>query len=114
LEHEIAWALHTVQAMDYVYTQRAQRAGWHRFPDGCCRATTSGPTCRSASKRTPWDWTTSTSWASHAGVGSDYPHHETTFPQSRQILEHAFAHLGPAEREAILRTNPSRLYGFDI
>ena len=34
LEHEIAWAPHFLQSMDYTYTQRARRSQWHRFADG--------------------------------------------------------------------------------
>jgi predicted TIM-barrel fold metal-dependent hydrolase len=111
LEHEIAWALHLVPGMDYVYTQRAQRAGWHRFPDGVL----------------PSDYfraNVSISFQEDAlglqhvdllGIdgliwGSDYPHHETTFPHSRAILDEALAGLDPAQCQAILYDNPRRLY----
>ena len=46
--------------------------------------------------------------------GSDYPHTETTFPRSRQILEQILAGVPEKERRQIIRTNVATLYHFDL
>jgi predicted TIM-barrel fold metal-dependent hydrolase len=46
--------------------------------------------------------------------GSDYPHTESTFPQSRKILERILDGVPEDERRKITRDNAARLYGFDI
>ena len=42
---------------------------------------------------------------------SDYPHSETTWPQSRKLTDEWFADFPPDERRKILRDNAARLYG---
>jgi predicted TIM-barrel fold metal-dependent hydrolase len=42
--------------------------------------------------------------------GSDYPHAESTFPHSRQILDELFAEIPASERTQILETNANALY----
>jgi hypothetical protein len=46
--------------------------------------------------------------------GSDYPHHEGTFPHTRQALRLAFGDVDPAETRLMLGENAARLYGFDL
>ncbi len=46
--------------------------------------------------------------------GSDYPHTESTFPRSREILDRILADVPADERLAITRDNVARLYGFDV
>jgi predicted TIM-barrel fold metal-dependent hydrolase len=43
---------------------------------------------------------------------SDYPHGESTFPNSRQVLDRQLAEVPAAEREQIVFGNTSRLYQF--
>jgi len=45
--------------------------------------------------------------------GSDYPHSESTFPQSRKILEEILAGVPEGEQAKIVGTNTARLYHFD-
>lgn len=112
LEHEIAWALHLVQAMDYVYTQRARRSGWYRFPDGA-RPSDYFRSNVSISFQEDELGLAHRDLLGAEGLvwGSDYPHHESTFPHSRDILDRLFAGLGGDERRLILDANPCRLYG---
>ena len=44
--------------------------------------------------------------------GSDYPHPESTFPESRHILERILAGVPEAEQRLIAGANAARLYGF--
>ena len=45
--------------------------------------------------------------------GSDYPHIESTFPRSRQILEEIMADCTEEERAKIAGMNAARVYDFD-
>jgi predicted TIM-barrel fold metal-dependent hydrolase len=46
--------------------------------------------------------------------GSDYPHSESTFPQSRKILSDILAGVPEDEQAKIVGTNTARVYGFDV
>ena len=46
--------------------------------------------------------------------GSDYPHSESTFPQSRKILAEILAGVPEDEQAKIVGANTARLYGFDL
>ena len=53
----------------------------------------------------------------HIGVdnlfwGSDYPHAESTFPKSREILESILQGVPEEEKARIAGENTARLYGF--
>ena len=43
--------------------------------------------------------------------GSDYPHHESTFPRSRQILEEILVECTEEEKAKIAGGNAARIYG---
>jgi predicted TIM-barrel fold metal-dependent hydrolase len=45
--------------------------------------------------------------------GSDYPHTESTFPRSREIMSERLAEIPPAECEKIVFGNAAALYGFE-
>jgi hypothetical protein len=46
--------------------------------------------------------------------GSDYPHDESTFPNTREGLRRAFADAPEEELRAVLGGNAAALYGFDL
>ena len=46
--------------------------------------------------------------------GSDYPHHESTTPYSRESLRHAFSRWGTDELQTLLAGTAARVYGFDL
>lgn len=46
--------------------------------------------------------------------GSDYPHHESTYPYTREGLRRAFADTEPDELQQLLGGNAAALYGFDL
>jgi predicted TIM-barrel fold metal-dependent hydrolase len=113
-EHEVSWAPHFLDRLDYTYTQRARRDGWYRFKTDAL----------------PSDFFRSHVFLSFQedglgirdraliGVeqlmwGSDYPHTESTFPRSRQILERILAGVPEDERRQITRSNVARLYHFE-
>jgi predicted TIM-barrel fold metal-dependent hydrolase len=43
---------------------------------------------------------------------SDYPHTDSTFPNSRNAIEESFGSLAADDRRKITATNCARLYGF--
>ena len=45
--------------------------------------------------------------------GSDYPHSESTFPQSRKILSEILAGVPEGEQAKIVGLNTARVYHFD-
>jgi predicted TIM-barrel fold metal-dependent hydrolase len=45
--------------------------------------------------------------------GSDYPHNESTFPQSRKILAEILARVPEEEQARIVGDNTARAYNFD-
>jgi predicted TIM-barrel fold metal-dependent hydrolase len=44
---------------------------------------------------------------------SDYPHPDSTFPNSRKVIEEQFAGVGAAIKQKVCYENAARLYGFD-
>lgn len=46
--------------------------------------------------------------------GSDYPHHESTYPYTTAGLRRAFADWDPAEVRQVTSENAARIYGFDL
>lgn len=46
--------------------------------------------------------------------GSDYPHSESTFPRSREVLDGILRGVPEEERAKIVCSNTARLYGFDL
>ena len=116
VEHEVSWIPYFLWQMDYCYTDRPARAHWHRYKDK--------------------DALPSRYWRDHMWVsfqedphltriidvvgvetlawGSDYPHTESTFPQSRAMIDRFLAGVPEAQQRAIVRENTARLFAFDV
>jgi predicted TIM-barrel fold metal-dependent hydrolase len=112
VEFELAWVPYFLRMLDYVYIERQQQASY-RYKDG----------------RLPSDVFRSNVFVSfqeddlgiqlrdYIGVetlmwGSDYPHAESTFPRSREILGRILTGLPEAEQARIAGENAARLYHF--
>jgi predicted TIM-barrel fold metal-dependent hydrolase len=114
VEFELAWAPHVLSTMDYTYRERHEEA-FHRFA-GDARPSdffhrnvvlsfqedAIGIRLRDAIGVDNLMW------------GSDYPHSESTFPQSRKILAEILAGVPEDEQARIAAGNTARLYGFDV
>ena len=46
--------------------------------------------------------------------GNDYPHHEGTWPHSREVVERQFAGISEDAKRKIVRENAAALYGFAV
>src|SRR5215468_1426757 len=114
VEFELSWAPHLLDTMDYTYRERHEEA-IYRFKN----------------EMRPSDFFHSNvvlSFQEDAvgirlrdviGVdnmmwGSDYPHSESTFPQSRKILAEILAGVPEAEQARIVGGTTARVYGFDV
>ena len=115
VEHELAWIPFFLDQMDYTYTQRPPRGDWYRFRE-------SGALPSDFFRRHVFS-----SFQEDAigirvrdviGVdtlmwGSDYPHTESTFPRSQEILGHILEGVEPGDVLKIVATNAADLYHFD-
>jgi predicted TIM-barrel fold metal-dependent hydrolase len=114
VEFELAWVPHLLSSMDYTYRERHEEA-LYRFKDGW----------------RPSDFFHRNVFLSfqedEVGIrlrdiigvdnmmwGSDYPHSESTFPQSRQILAQILAGVPEDDYAKIVGGNTARLYHFDL
>ena len=114
VEMELSWVPHFLDRMDYAYTQRADsiQAGY-RFKGDML----------------PSDYFHNNVFLSFQedalgirdrqiiGVdqllwGSDYPHQESTFPRSQQIIEEILVDCTEDEKAKIAGGNAARVYGF--
>ena len=114
VEFEIAWAPYFMYRMDDFHTQRASGVNERRFKGGAL----------------PSDFFRNNIFIGfqedalgielrhHVGVdclvwGSDYPHTESTFPRSREILGHILHGVPEDEQAKIAGGNAAKLYHFD-
>jgi predicted TIM-barrel fold metal-dependent hydrolase len=114
VEFELAWVPHLLSSMDYTYRERHEEAvyrfkdGWH--PSDFCHRNVFlsfqedavGIRLRDIIGVDNMMW------------GSDYPHSESTFPQSRQILAQILAGVPEDDYAKIVGGNTARLYHFDM
>ena len=111
IEMELSWVPHFLDRLDYNYTQRPPTGDWYTFKDDVL----------------PSDFFHQNVFLSFQddglgirdrqiiGVdniawGSDYPHPESTFPRSRQILEELLADCNDEEKAKIAGGNIARIY----
>ena len=115
VEMELSWAPHFLDRIDYQYTQRADSIeGGHRFKGDAL----------------PSDFfhnnvflgfqedALGVEMRNRIGVdqllwGGDYPHQESTFPRSRQIIEEILVDCTEEEKAKIAGGNSARVYKLD-
>ena len=113
VEMELSWVPHFLDRMDYNYTNRAADFHrWYQFKEGAL----------------PSDFFHSNVFLSFQeddfgirvrdaiGVdkllwGSDYPHQESTFPRSREIIDAILSDCTEGEKAKIVGGNCARVYG---
>ncbi len=113
VEFELSWAPNVIAAMDYTYRERHEEA-FHRFKGNMrpsdffhknvvlsFQEDAVGIRLRDVIGVDNMMW------------GSDYPHSESTFPQSRKILAEILAGVPADEQAKIVGGTAARVYGFD-
>ena len=111
VEHEVSWAPHFLDRIDYNYNQRSTGIGGYRFKDDMLpsdffrrnvfigfQEDALGIRDRHIIGVDTLQW------------GSDYPHVESTFPRSREILEEILADCTEEEKAKIAGGNAARVY----
>ncbi len=114
VEHELSWAPHFLDRLDYTYQQRARRDIWYRFKEAMLpsqyfhrnvfmgfQEDALGIRFRDVIGVDQLQW------------GSDYPHHESTWPYSRKILGEILADCTEEEKAKIVGGNAARVYRLD-
>jgi predicted TIM-barrel fold metal-dependent hydrolase len=114
VEFELSWAPHLLATMDYTYRERHEEAIYrfkgdarpsdffHRNVVLSFQEDGVGIRLRDVIGVANMMW------------GSDYPHSESTFPQSRKILADILAGVPEDEQAQIVGGNTARVYGFDL
>ena len=116
VEHGIGWIPFFLDQMDFVYTERPHRDHWHRYRDP-------GALPSDYFRRNVF----ATFQEDRVGVqlrdmigvecmawGSDFPHGESTFPRSREILAEVLDGVAPEDAARIVSANAADLYGFEV
>jgi predicted TIM-barrel fold metal-dependent hydrolase len=115
VENELSWAANFLDRLDYTYTQRTIREGWwdryigDKLPSEHFHSNVFlgfqedalGIRDRDIIGVDQLQW------------GSDYPHTESTFPRSQQILEEILTDCTAEEKAKIAGGNAARIYRID-
>jgi predicted TIM-barrel fold metal-dependent hydrolase len=113
VEFEVAWVPYFLGRMDNVYTERAVGVRGRRFRDGMLPSDFFRRNVFISFQEDDLG----IQLRSHIGVenllwGSDYPHAESTFPRSRQIVDRILQGIPETEQAMIAGANAARLYHF--
>ena len=114
VEHELSWVPHFLDRIDYTYTQRQIEVASYRFKEDMLP---SDYFHRNVFVGFQED-ALGTRDRHIIGVdnllwGADYPHPESTFPRSREILEEILADCTEEEKAKIVGGNSARVYNLD-
>ena len=115
VEHEVSWALHFLTRADFCYTQLTKElAGDYRFKGDALPSDFFRSNCFLGFQED----TLGIEQRNRIGVdtlmwGADYPHLESTFPRSREILEHILGDCTEAEKAKIVGGNAARVYNLN-
>ena len=113
-EFEVAWVPYFLARMDNVYTERAEGRRRERFRNGMLPSDFFRRNVFTSFQEDDLG----IQLRSLIGVenvmwGSDYPHAESTFPKSREIVERILTNVPEPEQALIAGENAARLYGFN-
>ena len=113
VEFEAGWVAHFLERMDYTYHQREHQDSWIRFGDGTVPSDHFRRNVFVSFQEDPVGIQT----RHLIGVecllwGSDYPHTESTFPRSAEILDTVLKGVPDDERARMTCGNTARIYGF--
>ena len=111
VEHELSWIPHFLERLDYAYTQRGREKEAIRFKEDVLPSDY-------VHRNVFFGFQEDALGLRDRGIigvdnlmwGSDYPHQESTFPRSQQILKEILADCTEQEKAKIVGGNASRVY----
>jgi predicted TIM-barrel fold metal-dependent hydrolase len=114
VEFELTWAAHLLGTMDYTYVERQEEASY-RFKGNLLPSDFFHNNVYLGFQEDP----VGIGLRNVIGVdslmwGSDYPHAESTFPRSLEILDKILEGVPKEERAKIVGGNAARLYNFEL
>jgi predicted TIM-barrel fold metal-dependent hydrolase len=117
IEHELSWIPVFLQRLDYNYTDRPPRGPeWRRFSDpNVLPSDFFKRNVFVSFQEDPYGLRLRDVFTTDVLLwGSDYPHTESTFPRSREILGRILADVELEEIPKIVSGNAARVYGIDV
>jgi len=113
VEFELAWAPHVLAAMDYTYRERHEEAIYRFKGDKRPSDFFRDNVVLSFQEDAIGIRLRDVIGVDNMMWGSDYPHSESTFPQSRKILADILSGVPEHEQAKIVGGTAARVYGFD-
>ena len=114
VEFELSWVPYLLNTMDYTYRERHEEATY-RFKDGLLPSDLfHRQVLLSFQEDAVGIRLRDLIGVDNIMWGSDYPHSESTFPRSRQVLAEILAGVPQDEQAKIVGQNAARLYHFDV
>jgi predicted TIM-barrel fold metal-dependent hydrolase len=114
VEFELSWVPYLLNTMDYTYRERHEEATY-RFKDGLLPSDLfHRQVLLSFQEDAVGIRLRDLIGVDNIMWGSDYPHSESTFPRSRQVLAEILAAVPEDEQAKIVGLNAARLYHFDV
>jgi predicted TIM-barrel fold metal-dependent hydrolase len=114
VEFELSWVPYLLNTMDYTYRERHEEATY-RFKDGLLPSDLfHRQVLLSFQEDVVGIRLRDLIGVDNIMWGSDYPHSESTFPRSRQVLAEILAGVPEDEQAKIVGLNAARLYRFDV
>ena len=114
VEHELSWVPHFLDRIDYTYTQRPMEFSPYRFKGDVLPSDFFHSNCFLGFQEDAMGirdrhiiGVDNLQW------GADYPHPESTFPRSREILEEILVTCTEEEKAKIVGANAARIYNLD-
>jgi predicted TIM-barrel fold metal-dependent hydrolase len=114
VEFELSWVPYLLSTMDYTYRERHEEATY-RFKDGLLPSDLfHRQVLLSFQEDAVGIRLRDIIGVDNIMWGSDYPHSESTFPRSRQVLHQILTGVPEDEQARIVGHNAARLYHFDV
>jgi len=111
VEYEVSWAATLQERMDYSYTQRTHDTQPYRFKENMLPSDYFGRNVFIGFQEDGLGIRLrDVIGVDNLHWGSDYPHHESTFPRSQQILEEILADCTEEEKAKVAGGNAARVY----
>jgi predicted TIM-barrel fold metal-dependent hydrolase len=113
VEFELSWVPYVLSSMDYTYRERHAEASYRFKEDMVPSDFFRRNVVLSFQEDAIGIRLRDIIGVDNLMWGSDYPHSESTFPQSRKILAEILAGVPAHEQAKIVGSNTARVYGFD-